>query len=63
MQDFLPMREGAVLSSFSNVIPAQARTHASLRNTGRKVAWMPAFVPEARLRHDAGMTLTPMAQK
>src|SRR6476660_9411725 len=38
------------------VMPAQAGIHAT-GGAGRIVAWVPAFVPEARLRHDAGMTL------
>jgi len=50
----------------ARVIPAQAGIHASVSEVvgrwawwcglvARLLAWVPAFVLEARLRHDAGM--------
>jgi hypothetical protein len=37
-------------------MPAQAGIHDTVQARSLRVAWVPAFMPEACLRHDAGMT-------
>ena len=40
-----------------DVMLAQVGIHANCRPTSRRLAWVPAIAPKARLRHDVRMTL------